>query len=388
MTKTGLGIGSLLVAALLALSAPPASAHGAAAAREIDTRVLLDHDGALGYGGCLDGSCLPGTGLDSGALDLLALDVRELRDANGTALLAFRTTAQSEAAQVAGRSIAISFTLGGQAKALTLQGDGLAYTSADVDQAFVSKDPIGDGHAKAVEAWVSLARLGAKPGDTLTNIQVASGVGTTKGDIVPGTWFPANEQDQAVPFVPDGAPSGPGDLAAPAAGTYTVAGPARLVELSVDNAKPDTSHAPAKVVVTLHNPLKQLPQFVTLHAAGPGLAVGSDAMAVNLDAGTSKAIALTVTGPASTLNLTATSDLGGYASLLLPVANQHATAPPPGPGSASGASSAPAPRTTSSAATAPPASSASTTKKSPAAAPALLLVGLAAVAAARRPRGR
>jgi hypothetical protein len=370
----------------VALLAPAASAHGAAAAREVDARVLLDRDGALGFAGCAEGTCIPGTGLDSGALDLLAVDLREFRDANGTALLAFRTTGQAEAAQQAGRAIALTFTLGGQARTLRLEGDGLAYASADVDRVFVSPDVIGDGHAKAVEAWISLARLGAQPGDALTGIQAASLAGSTKGDIVPGTWFPANAQQQAVPYVPDHAPAGPADLADPAPGTYTLAGPASLLGLSVDNAKPDTSQGPATVSVTLRNPLKQLPQSIALRLFGPGLTVSGDAATANLDAGTSKTLTFTVNGPASTLNVTATSDLGGYASLLVPVANSHASA---APGAPTGSVLLPA---KPSATVAPPASTppeptattASTSKKSPVAALPLLLVGLALLAAARK----
>ncbi|MEA3204389.1 MAG: hypothetical protein QOI63_2071 [Thermoplasmata archaeon] len=364
---------------LLGWLAPPASAHGAAPAREVEQRVLLDADGALGYAGCSDGVCMPGGGLDSGALDLLALDVREFRDANGTALLAFRATAQSEVAQQAGRVIALSFTLNGQPRTLRLEGDGAAFTSADADRAFVSKDVIGDGHAKAIEAWVALARLGAKAGDALTGIQAASFAGATKGDLVPGTWYPANEQEQPVPFVPtspDATQPGP-------AGSYTLAGPASLLDLGVDDARPDTSHAAAKLTVTLHNPLKQLPQFVTLRAGGPGLSVSGDALAVNLDAGTTKTVTLSVAGPASELNLTATSDLGGYATLLVPVANSHATAPPapsatrpPTTGSTPSASSTAAPSST-------PTDGASPTKKSPAASPLLLLASLAALATLR-----
>jgi MYXO-CTERM domain-containing protein len=360
MTKPALAVCALLVAALLA---PGAASHGAAGAREVDTRVLLDEDGALGFAGCTEAGCAPG--LDSGALDLLALDLREFRDANGTALLAFRTTVQAEAAQQAGRSIFLSFTLGGQPKALTLKGDGLAYASSDVDRVFVSADTIGDGHAKAIEAWVALDRLGAKPGDVLSDLQATSFAGDKRGDLMPGTWFPAGEQDQPVPFVPDEPPSGPGDLMGGEAGTYTIAGPAALLNVSADRQALDTGHAAARLTLTLTNPLATLAQFVTVRASGLGLSAESEPAAVNLDAGASKTVTLTVRGPASTLNVTVSSDLGGYASLAFPVTSAHAAG-----------------NTTTAAPTTGP--SESPTKKSPALPLGLLALGLAALAVARR----
>ncbi|MFO1535520.1 MAG: hypothetical protein ABR586_07650 [Thermoplasmatota archaeon] len=364
MTKPALAVVTLLAAALLG---PNAAAHGAAGAREVDTRVLLDEDGALGFAGCTEAGCAPG-GLDSGALDPLALDLRELRDANGTALLAFRTTAQAEVAQQAGRSVVLSFTLGGQPKALTLKGDGLAYASSDVDRVFVSTDTIGDGHAKAIEAWVALDRLGAKPGDVLTDLQVTSFAGDKRGDLMPGTWFPAGEQDQPVPFVPDEPPSGPGDLMGGEAGTYTLAGPAHLLNVSADRQGLDTSHAAARLTLTLTNPLATLAQFVTVRAGGPGLGAESDPTAVTLDAVASRTVTLTVRGPASTLNVTVASDLGGYAGLTLPVTSAHAE------GAGAG-------NTTATPSGGP---SASPTKKSPALPLGLLALGLAAAAVGRR----
>lgn len=362
MTKTALAVGLL---AAIALLAPGASAHGAAAEREVDTRVLADQDGLLGYAGCLEGLCLPPEGLGAGALDLLALDVRELSDANGTALLAFRTIAQANVEQQAGRSLSISFTVGGQAKTLTLTGDGLTYASSDVDRAFVSTDTIGDGHAKAIEAWVALARLGAKPGDALTDLRVATFAGTTKGDLMPGTWHSASAQDEPVPFIPGEPPGGPDDLAAGEPGAYTLKGPAKLLEATADRASLDTSHSAAKLTVTVKNPLATLPQFVTLSAAGADLRVAVEPATVNLDPGASKTVTLTVRGPTATLNVTAASDLGGHANLSVPVVNTH------------GATSSNSTTTTT-------ATTTESTKKSPGLSLAPLALGLAAVALARR----
>lgn len=316
MTKSAAGAAPApaAVAALLLLAAAPlASAHGAPPVREVDARVLLDDDGLVGYGGCVDGTCQPAS--PAGGLDVLALDVREASLGDGSPAVVFRIIVQSEA-PVPGASLVLH--VDAPAGAVDLRADsadGLAFTST-FDRLDGPVD-VGDGHPKALDGWVRYSTLGAKPGDTLSGLAVSSFRGTDQDDAMPGGWFVNGQEVPAVPDEPD--PSAATEGSAP--GSYTLAGPANLLSLAADPASVDLSRGPAMVKLTLANPVT-LEQFANLTLSSPaGVAASLASAQALLQASGSRTVDLTVTNATAdgTLSLVAYTDLGGRATLQVPV---------------------------------------------------------------------
>jgi hypothetical protein len=356
MTKGWVG-GALALALLLA---PAALAHGAPPVRAIDVRLLLDDDGAVGYGGCSQGQCQPA--VPPSGLDVLALDAREAWLDDGSPALVLRVSVQSEEPQP-GASLVVHMTSGGKAHDVTLTtADGLNYTGQGTDRLDGPLD-VGDGHPKALDLWLRQSTLGAKPGDAVSGLSVDSFLGTTHTDTMPGGWF---EGGAPVPFVPSD-PSKAGDTAGPA--SYTLRGPADLV-LASAAASADLAHGPATVQVRLRNNTT-FPQFATLHLAAPaGIAARLSPSSVLLDPGAERSVDLRVsnaTAPGA-VTLLATTDLGGRATLS--VAVHPAPAMPANMTHSSTSASAPA------------------HKSSPAPAAVLPLLASAATAARRRLRQR
>lgn len=344
MTKDAAVAALLLALALL----PSAAAHGAPPVRDIDARVLLDDDGLVGYGGCLEGECVPGS---EAGLDVLALDVREAYLPDGSPAVVFRLIVQSEA-PVAGAALALHVGSPGGGKDFRADtADGLAFTSASFDRLDGPFD-VGDGHPKALDGWVRLAALG-KPGDALSGITVQSLRGDAGDDAMPGGWssngveVPAVTQEEA------------------AEGTYTLSGPALLVSASA-NGTADLAHGPAKVGVVLVNPTT-VQQFANVSLGLPDGATATLASTqVILQPSATRTVELTVSNATvdGVVNVVVSTDLGGRAVAGVPV-----RAPPPV------ASNSTAPSTT-----------ASGSKDSPALGAAALLLPLAAAVLLRRRR--
>lgn len=302
MTKAG---AAAVLLALLA-GAPAALAHGAGEAREIDTRVLLDDDGAVAYGACAEGQCAVG----ADGLDLLALDVREAWLGDAPALV-LRVTYQTDG-DPAGRGIDIDLMAGKSPITLSLaSADGVTFTGSGFDRVDGPVDVL-DGHPKALDGWVRLATLAVAQGDQLTGITVTSQAGGEPDDVMPGGWY-ANGVE--VPHVPHG--SDPGEALAPAGpGTYAVKGPAPLVTLSAAPALLDLDRS-ANLTVKVTNPLASLPQAVVVQAPGlrgafPG---GADEAVLSLDPGATRTLTLAwpLDAPSGNATVLATSDLGGRA---------------------------------------------------------------------------
>jgi hypothetical protein len=290
---------ALPLAALLAL-APPAAAHGAPPVREVDARVLLDDDG-LGYGGCVEGACPPGAG---GGLDLLALDVREAW-LGGQPAVVFRILFQS-AEPAAGGGIVLAVEAPGGARQLRADtADGLAFVPTGFDRLDGPFD-VGDGHPKALDGWVLASALGAAEGDALSGLSVATFRGEAPDDAMPGGWFVNGVEVQVPPS--DGGP-----------GTYTLAGPATLVALTVGEAMVQ-AHGPARVTLELSNAVG-LPQFADLAATAPaGVRASLASAGLALDGGASRTVELTVhTDVDAVVEVVATTDLGGRAVASIPV---------------------------------------------------------------------
>lgn len=309
----------------LAASLPGAAAHGAAGPREVDTRVLLDDDGLLAFGGCVEGSCPPEP---HAGLDLLSLDARELRLADGRPAIAFAVAYQWEA-DAESRSIRMQFMAGGQQQVVTvLAPDTDAPTVAGAEKVVLA--PVGDGHARLVEAWFALPTLGLEPGAQLSEVTVQSFRGDTVDDVMPGGWYSNGAQ---VPHVPHSAD--PGEAAEePVPGAYSMKGPAPLLEAPAPQA--DSVSFPRSYSLTARNPLGNLSQFVEVRATlDPAGRVRLDPAAFSLGPGESRPLNVSVgPGVSGQANLTLSSDLGGWTSFALPFiapATSNSTTPTQAP---------------------------------------------------------
>ncbi len=354
MTKT-LAALAALAAAALAL-APAAQAHGAAPAREIDARVLLDDDGAVEYGGCVEDVC-PAT---PPGLDLLALDVREAWLGDEPAI-AFRIVTQSEG--TGSGQLLLSLTADGATREFTVD-DAAAPGAGSTFDAVAGPFDAFDGHPKAVDGWVRLSTLGATVGDTLTGIAVTSLAAGEPDDAMPGGWY---SNGQEVPHLPHDAD--PAEATSPRGpGSYVVKGPAPLLSLEPATALLDLSKG-GNLTLRLGNPLAGMAQGVTLSVLLPGggsaQAIGGlDRANLTLDPAAMREATFRAApgSPGGNVTILATTDLGGRATATLQL-----VAPPPPPTDEEPATAA-----------------SSGGKPSPAPAAVLLALGLLAFAGVRR----
>lgn len=302
MTKTA----ALLAAAcFLLLATPAAMAHGAAEPREIDTRILADDDGPSGYGICVEGQCAPGSSPQG--WDIVVLEGREAALPTGEPVLVLRAVYQAADVQD-GRSIAITFKAGGKDQTYGFDAAGPGVTTTTFD-AIVGPVDAFDGYPKAVDGYILYSKLGVKPGDSITDIRVASSFEGEAADIVPGTWFLMGEE----------VPAAPGDHPA---GQYVLNGPAQLVNLTADLVGVDASMAAANVTVDVTNALAGTPQFATLNLTVPdGIQATLDQAGLNLDPGATRSATISVTNASvsGTIVLTVITDVGGYERLEIPV---------------------------------------------------------------------
>ena len=366
MTKTPgpRGLAAFL-AGLLLVALPAATGHGAPEARELDTRVLLDDDGGLGYGGCVE-VCNPGAPPEG--IDVLALDVREAWLGDAPALV-FRLLHQYEAVHD-GRGFSLTLTAAGREHSFTAASDDAAnYTStfARLDGPF----DVGDGHPKALDAWVPASALNVSAGDAITAITLSSTHHGEPDDIMPGTWF---SNGLEVPHLPNDPGEG---IPTDQPGAYTVKGPGQLLRLDAGSPVVDLADSGNRNL-TLTNALAALPQSATvtlLPDAGVNATLeGADTagrLDLNLAPTATRQFALAVApGSASgNLSIVVASDFGGRA-----VATLQIVAPP---SLASGTTPSPDNNSTA---------KADTAKETPG--PAALLGGLAALGTAGGRRRR
>ena len=302
-------VGRVAFAALLlaALAAPTGQAHGAAPAREIDTRVLLDDDGLVGYGGCFEGNCPaapPG-------LDLLVLDVREAWLGDEPAVV-FRIVTQTEGTGAGG--LELSMAVGGATRTFAVD-DAAAPGPASTFDLVQGPFDAFDGHPKAVDAWLLLSTLGAAPGDELADVAVASLAGGAPDDVMPGGWF---LDGQEVPHVPHDPVEG---LAAPGPGSYTLKGPAPLITLEPGAGLVDVAGG-GNLTLRISNPLGGFAQEVSVGLVpGPGVLGALDRANLTVDPGATRQLTFTAAAGSLGGNVTivARSDLGGRAVSTLQV---------------------------------------------------------------------
>ena len=301
---------ALPVAALaLLLALPLAAAHGAGTPREVEVRVLLDDDGALGYGGCgpaqeTGTACTP----EPEGLDVLALDVREAFLDDEPAI-AFRMIVQSALVHD-GRGLRLTLTaVGAQQVFAVASPDGIAYTSTDFDLLQGPFD-VFDGHPKAVDGWLRLSTLGVAVGDTLTGIHLDSTHHDEADDVMPGTY---HSNGVEMPHLPHDADPGEA-LAEHLPGTYVVKGPAPLLAFEATPAVLDLGRD-GNVTLRVSNPLVATTQSVTLTVLGDAegrFPNGAANATLSLDPGATRELTLRWPALADGGNATAlvTSDLG------------------------------------------------------------------------------
>lgn len=305
--------------AVAAFVAPSTLAHGAVEPREIDARVLFDDDGLLAFGGCVEGQCPPGD--PHPGLDLLSLDAREGRLPDGQPVLMLSVAFQWLKEGEPDRSVRLQFMAAGQQQVVTILGaDTAAPTVAGAQRVLVL--PIGDGHARAVEAWFPLSTFGLAlaAGGELANVTVQSRRGETLDDIMPGIWY---QGGVLVPHVPHSADAGEAVEEQPP-GQYALKGPAPLLDVSAP--QPDSVPLPRSYTLTVRNPLANLTQAVDATVRlGTGTA-RIDAAGFTLAPGASQTLTLTTADVLATgeATLTLASDLGGWEAFDLPI-----VAPPP-----------------------------------------------------------
>ncbi|MES2154967.1 MAG: hypothetical protein V4510_07515 [bacterium] len=324
MTKGVRGVLAGIIACAFLAGMPLVAAHGAPDPREIDQRVLMDDgDGGQDYGGCpdtLEGQPCP---TDAGAMDLLALDVREAYH-NGSPALALRIVFQVREATHADRKVDVAFKVNGQDFTVGLTGDGKAFAGPSCMDAAMTAVDVGDGTPKAIECFVSATALNLTAGMAVSSVTVLSSVGTTKGDYMPGGWY---SNGQMVPAAsPPDDPTNPEVPAIPqgmeAPGAFTTQGPAALLNFTADAPSATLGHGPAHILLTIQNTLRTMPQLANLTLTpSPGITVALDAASVNLPDGTAKTIALVVTNATrdGSVTISAATDLGGLAAIVIPV---------------------------------------------------------------------
>lgn len=295
------------VALLALLVVPIAAAHGAPEPREIDLRILADGTASGDYGG-------PQGFASDGAPDLLVLDVREAYDAQGHPMLGFRFIHQLGDPESGTLGIDVAFTAGGQEYTYSMTTlDGLQYTSDSYSRIDGPFD-VGDGTPKAVEGWIPISEIGAKLGDEISEIRVTSTLDGTIADRMPGTY---DVQGTTVPAIP------PED-AIP--GTYTIAGPANLLDIEVSVNTLQVGAA-GTTNITITNPLETFEQFVSLAASAPdGVAATLDADGILLAAGETRTVTLSISGDGEgEVAVMIQSDLGAYKNVILPLIGAPST---------------------------------------------------------------
>jgi hypothetical protein len=298
MTKGLAGLATLLA---LLLAAPAVVAHGAASGREIDTRLLADDEGAIAFGGCFDvevtTQCAPG--LESEGLDLVVLEVREA-SLQGEPAVIFRTIYQTDEAHE-GRSIDLTFKAVGKDHTYSFTTDGASPPTGNFDSLAGPFDAF-DGYPKAIDGYLKYTTLGVKSGDQITDIKVMSTFEGEPSDAMPGTWYASGEE---MPYIP--APEGATEVPPPA--TYKLLGPAKLLEATNDYAAGKTNFT-----LTVKNPLSGLAQFVTMTAPG---AITLDNANLNLEAGATRQVKVTITDSSAPAAINVTSDLDHFESIPL-----------------------------------------------------------------------
>lgn len=316
MTKPSVAAAlAFLALAALALAVPAAQAHGAAPPREVDTRVLLDDDGGIGYGGCAGPAAESGVpcASDHGGLDLLVLDVREAWLGDEPAAV-FRIVTQSEGD--GSGALALSIGLAGAAREFKV-ADALAPAASSTFDFVAGPFDAFDGHPKAVDGWLKLSTLGAKPGDTLEGIVVRSLADGEPDDVMPGGWYANGQEVPHLPHDADPAEAAP----APRPGVYALKGPAPLLALEPAAGFVDLA-ASGNLTLRLANPLAGTSQDVTLSVVLPGGVLGGlDRGNLTLEPGATRQVTFRAAPGSLGGNATvvARSGLGGLATATVQV---------------------------------------------------------------------
>ncbi len=285
---------------------------------------------------CSNGQCSP---TDEGGHDILALDVREAYDPTTLdGALYFRITNTGGIPERGTLSEIIHFTLDGTPHQFTFQTtDGTSYTSPDFDAVYTLESPQNTTSAEGMIRYKTLGlTIDSAPGTTLADLRVEGRVGINPADHAPGTWTLHGVT------VPDAEGQ-------PTATSYTMQGPATLLELTTSSpiAQPLTNEEPHghhddghdhfnpityHATLSLTNPLPETAQNVMLtiettrgYEAHHNLLLidplqPGDPLVI-LEGGTSTEVPLTITQNENwrgTITIQATTPLGGLAQTTIP----------------------------------------------------------------------
>lgn len=281
---------TVLLLTTLVLLAPLAASHAAGPPREFETRLLHDHN---------DDSAVVLAGQHG--FDSIALDVREGHTASGAPALILRLLLNGGCSDTAPDACGtltqtVRFEANGAEHEVAFQTDDGGTTWYGPAGFYSAPESLNDGTRFAVEGWIALADYG-----------LASGTETSQ-------WFvdATDAMPQGiVPGVPD--PLG----AAFDIGTYSVGAPGGYIELTASKsnllAKPGDR---VQVNVSVAN-LVTLAQPVAFTLSG----ATNDAPGLSLPPNAAQDIQLNATAGAasSDIVLVATTPLGGYATLTIPI---------------------------------------------------------------------
>jgi MYXO-CTERM domain-containing protein len=290
MTKLAL----LAILALFVL-APTATAHGAPASRDIDSRLVTDNAQGGDYGPVSE---VPNPLVANGAVDLLAVDVREAYGPSGEAGLWGRIVYQG--GDEGSHRIELAMDVNGVPVTRFFESADLNTWIGDADFTAPEVFPVGDGYPRALEFFLSSGLIGA---GAIENVMVTSKVGGGTGDLAPGTY-------QTVAGVPAVVPT---DDSATA--SYTMDGPDELLTISGQSSIDLSSSASFEVTVENLVGEAQFITFATVAGFGGNLVISPDSLA--LGASETGTVSVTTTAPVSgNAAITAISDLGGRSAML------------------------------------------------------------------------
>lgn len=279
---------AFLLACLVLL--PFAQAHGAAAPRPQETRLLHDHNDDCGGDGVTT-NC-------SGTLDLISLDVQELYD--GGEKVNFRFT--FDKGQSGSHKLTLAYDSPAGKKTFETTSTDQAKFTGGFDKLTVSS--AGDGTRLWLDGTTTSDKAGLGSGGKLSNFRVEARRDNSLGDFMPGGY-----QGPLGPVQDPAQGDGPTNYVKP---DYQGRGSSYYIFITAPNAAGGNGQATANFAV---QNLLDAPQTVRLTVVSEGADAsfsGSDQKVIDLPKKGSQDVAVNVAGSGEgRFTLTATTSLGG-----------------------------------------------------------------------------
>lgn len=282
---------------LVLVAAPVVQAHGAPTPRAIDARIVTDNTQGGDYGEfALEVTNAPNPIAANEAVDLLGLDVREAYGPDGSEGVWMRLVYQGGGEGT--HRIELSFEVAGTQVTRFFESADLAKWAGDADFVVAEPIPVGDGHPRALEFFLSSNSIGS---GTISEVSLVSKFNGGDGDFAPGTY-------QTILGVPATLPFEDSETA-----PFPMDGPDELI--SIDGLVDVDLGTVATMDLSLTNLIGES-QFVTFSSTmGFGGSLGINPTSVALEPMQTVTVTLTPTAPISGMaTLTASSDFGGRAS--------------------------------------------------------------------------